>query len=385
MGLPERVGVVGVAQTKYGLKRNQTIPEVAYEVVTGVLDDAGLNIRDIENVVSSSVDLWDGATASGAFLTEVVGAVMGSETRVSEDGILAALHATLNILSGGFDVVMVIAHCLGSRGSHYDITNWVFDPVYQQKLGLDYLSSAGLQASWYMDKYGLSEEQFAKVSVKNHKNAFNNPYAYQPLNISVDDVLSSEMLSYPIKALDTAPVSDGACALILASEERAKEIAREKGREPVWIKGLGNCYDSHYLGDRDLTECEALTVAARKAYELAGVENPIKEIDVAEISEPFSYQELLWLEGLGFCERGGAGKLIDEGVTETDGEIPVNPSGGMLSGNPYIVAGLTRLAEAVEQCRGEAGDRQIPGVETALAHGTTGPCGQMHCVVIVGR
>ncbi|MHA1210745.1 MAG: thiolase C-terminal domain-containing protein, partial [Candidatus Freyarchaeota archaeon] len=144
---------------------------------------------------------------------------------------------------------------------------------------------------------------------------------------------------YPIKALDTAPVSDGACALILASEERAKEIAREKGREPVWIKGLGNCYDSHYLGDRDLTECEALTVAARKAYELAGVEKPIKEIDVAEISEPFSYQELLWLEGLGFCERGGAGKLIDEGVTETDGEIPV----------------------------------------------TTGPCGQMHCVVIVGR
>ena len=97
MGLPERVGVVGVAQTKYGLKRNQTIPEVAYEVVTGVLDDAGLNIRDIENVVSSSVDLWDGATASGAFLTEVVGAVMGSETRVSEDGILAALHATLNL------------------------------------------------------------------------------------------------------------------------------------------------------------------------------------------------------------------------------------------------------------------------------------------------
>ena len=385
MGLPERVGVVGVAQTKYGLKRNQTIPEVAYEVVTGVLDDAGLNIRDIENVVSSSVDLWDGATASGAFLTEVVGAVMGSETRVSEDGILAALHATLNILSGGFDVVMVIAHCLGSRGSHYDITNWVFDPVYQQKLGLDYLSSAGLQASWYMDKYGLSEEQFAKVSVKNHKNAFNNPYAYQPLNISVDDVLSSEMLSYPIKALDTAPVSDGACALILASEERAKEIAREKGREPVWIKGLGNCYDSHYLGDRDLTECEALTVAARKAYELAGVENPIKEIDAAEISEPFSYQELLWLEGLGFCERGGAGKLIDEGVTETDGEIPVNPSGGMLSGNSYIVAGLIRLAEAVEQCRGEAGDRQIPGVGTALAHGTTGPCGQMHCVVIGGR
>nr|MDO8082262.1 thiolase family protein [Candidatus Freyarchaeota archaeon] len=385
MGLSEKVGVVGLAQSKYGLKLNQTIPEIAYDVVTRVLDDAGLSIHDIENVVSSSVDLWDGATASGAFLTEVVGAVMGSETRVADDGILAAFHATLNILSGNFDVVLVLAHCKGSMGAHYDITNWVFDPVYQQKLGLDYLSSAGLQASWYMSKYGLSEEQFAKVSVKNHKNAFNNPYAYQPMNISVDDVLNSDMLSYPIKSLDAAPISDGACALILASEKRAKEIARDKGREPIWIKGLGNCYDSHYLGDRDLTECSALTIATKKAYELAGIDDPVKEIDVAEISEPFSYQELLWSEGLGFCERGGGGKLIDNGVTEMDGELPVNPSGGMLAGNPYIVAGLTRLVEAVEQCWGEAGDRQVSGVETALAHGTTGPSGQMHCVIIVGR
>ncbi len=385
MGLPEKVGIVGTAQSKYGLVLNKTIPEVAYEVVTKVLEDAGLNIKDIENTVSASVDLWDGATASGAFLTEVVGGVMGSETRVADDGILAAFHAALNILSGDFDVVMVVAHCLGSRGTHYDITNWVFDPVYQQMLGLDYLSSAGLQASWYMNKYGLSEEHFAKVSVKNHRNAFNNPYAYQPMNISVDDVLQSEILSYPIKSLEAAPVSDGACALILASEKRAKEIAREKGREPVWIKGMGNCYDSHYLGDRDLTECSALTIAAKRAYELAGINKPLKEIDVAEISEPFSYQELLWLEGLDFCKRGDAGRLIDEGITEMDGELPVNTSGGMLAGNPYIVAGLTRLVETVEQCWGEAGKRQVPEVETALAHGTTGPCGQMHCVVIVGR
>ncbi|MEX2724510.1 MAG: thiolase family protein [Candidatus Freyarchaeota archaeon] len=385
MGLPEKVGIVGTAQSKYGLVLNKTIPEVAYEVVSKVLENAGLSIKDIENTVSASVDLWDGATASGAFLTEVVGGVMGSETRVADDGILAAFHAALNILSGNFDVVMVVAHCLGSRGAHYDITNWVFDPVYQQMLGLDYLSSAGLQANWYMNKYGLSEEHFAKVSVKNHRNAFNNPYAYQPMNISVDDVLQSEMLSYPIKSLEAAPVSDGACALILASEKRAKEIAREKGREPVWIKGMGNCYDSHYLGDRDLTECSALTTAAKKAYELADINEPLKEIDVAEISEPFSYQELLWLEGLGFCQRGGAGRLIDEGITEMSGELPVNPSGGMLAGNPYIVAGLTRLVEAVEQCWGEAGKRQVPEVETALAHGTTGPCGQMHCVVVVGR
>jgi acetyl-CoA C-acetyltransferase len=118
---------------------------------------------------------------------------------------------------------------------------------------------------------------------------------------------------------------------------------------------------------------------------MAGIRNPMKQIDVAEISEEYSYQEPLWMEGLGFCGRGEGGRLVDSGVTKMDGKLPVNPSGGMLSGNPTCVAGIARVAEAVLQLRGEAGDRQVKNAQVALAHGVTGICGQHHCVMILGN
>ena len=118
---------------------------------------------------------------------------------------------------------------------------------------------------------------------------------------------------------------------------------------------------------------------------MAGITNPLREIDVAEICEQYSYQELLWTEGLGFCGGGDGGKLVDAGVTSMGGELPVNPSGGMLSGNPTMVAGMTRVTEATLQLRGEAGGRQIPGAKTALAHGFTGACGQHHCVLVLEK
>ena len=216
--------------------------------------------------------------------------------------------------------------------------------------------------------------------VKNRSNAGNNPYAQEPLSLSVDDVLGSKMLAEPIKLLDCKPTSDGACALILASEEAARQISDKL----VWIKGIGNCYDAHYLGDRDLAEPDSLVLAAKRAYDMAGIADPRREIQVAEIADEYSYQELLWLEGLGLCQRGEAGSLLDSGLTEMKGELPVNPSGGMLSGNPSGVAGMVRVAEAFLQLSGQAGDRQVAGAKTALAHGATGPCGQSHCVIILG-
>jgi len=134
-----------------------------------------------------------------------------------------------------------------------------------------------------------------------------------------------------------------------------------------------------------LADCDALVKAAKKAYSMAGINNPLKEIDVAEISEEYTYQELLWMEGLGFCERGEGGRLIDRGVTKIKGKLPVNPSGGVLSGNPVGVAGMIRVAEAVLQLRGEAADRQVKGTQVALAHGVTGICGQHQCVMILGN
>jgi acetyl-CoA C-acetyltransferase len=181
--------------------------------------------------------------------------------------------------------------------------------------------------------------------------------------------------------MDAAPISDGACAVVLASREKAKALSKK----PIWILGAGSCLDSHYLGDRDLAGGEALIRASKKAYVMAEIVDPLEELDVAEVSATFSYQELLWTELLGFCGRGDGIKILQKGITSLGGTLPVNPSGGMIAGNPLTVAGLTRLVEAVLQVRGEASARQVSGARKALAHGTTGGCGQGQYVMIVGN
>ena len=163
----------------------------------------------------------------------------------------------------------------------------------------------------------------------------------------------------------------------VTAAEWSKEVASSIGE-------IGNILASSYLNALgSLLRMTLIPSIPSMAYDMAGITDPLKEIDVAEISEEYSYQELLWMEGLGFCGRGEAGKLIDDGVTQMGGQLPVNPSGGMLSGNPTIVAGAARAAEAVLQLRGEAGDRQVPGASVALAHGVTGICGQHQCVSIL--
>ncbi len=378
----QRVAIVGVAQTRYQSSRDDArVFELTFEVVERLLDETGLSIwKDINAVVSSGDDYVDGKGISNDQITEVVGAQYRAEHKVAADGAFAVRYALLQVLSGHHDAVMVTAHCKESMIDQNLINNLAFDPLYQRYLGFDLVSAAALQAQRYMHKYGITPEQCAKVVVKSLKNAKNNPYAQVAQDITIEEVLRSPLLADPIRTLDCKPVSDGACALILASEQKAKRITDK----PVWIKGIGSCYDAFYLGDRDLADCDSLVVAAQRAYKMAGINNPRNEIDVAEISGEFSYQELLWYEGLGLCGRGEGGKLIDQGVTKMGGELPVNPSGGLLSGCPHHVAGVARVAEVALQMRGEAGARQVPGAKTGLAHGITGPCGQLQCVIILG-
>jgi acetyl-CoA C-acetyltransferase len=377
----EKVGIVAVGQTKYHPNRTDVNEEeLAYEAVKQVLEATGLTLSDFDAAVSCSQDFWDGRTISNMNIQHVVGAHLSDEDKVCEDGINAVYAGMARILSGHHKLVLVVAHTKESQAEKSLVENAAFDPILSRQLGLDFLSAAAMQAKRYMYKYGITPEQCAKVAVKNRGNAKKNPLAQAPLDITVEDVLSSKILSSPIRLLDAKPISDGACAMILTTEEKAKKLTKK----PVWILGASSCYDTHYLGDRDLAECEALVKAAKKAYSMAGIRNPMKEIDVAEISEEYSYQELLWLEGLGFCGRGEAGKLIDSSVTKINGKLPVNPSGGVLSGNPICVAGMARVAEAVLQLRGEAGDRQVKNAHVALAHGVTGICGQHHSVMILG-
>ena len=380
--MAERVGIVAVGQTKYHPDRSDVNEEeLAYEAIKQVLETTGLTLSDIDSAVTCSQDFWDGRTISSMNIQHVVGAHLGHEDKVAEDGINAVYVGMSQVLSGHQDIILVVAHTKESQADKSLVENAAFDPALMRQLGLDFLSAAAMQAKRYMYKYGITPQQCAKVAVKNRGNAKNNPFAQEPLDITVEDVLSSKTLSSPIKRLDTKPISDGACAMILAPEAKAKKLTKK----PVWILGASNCYETHYLGDRDLANCDALMKAAKKAYSMAGIKNPLKEVNVAEISEEYTYQELLWLEGLGFCGPGEGGKLVDRGVTKMGGKLPVNPSGGVLSGNPVGVAGMARVAEAVLQLRGEAGDRQVKGAQIALAHGVTGICGQHQGVMILGN
>lgn len=376
----ERVAIVGVAQTTFEpQKRHQNYAELVHEVVSELFHKTGATHDDIDNIVTASSDFLDGRTISNMAIQDVVGAYMKSEARVSSDGTLALLYGMMRLLSGQFKTTLVVAHSKGSEGAPNLIANAAFDPVYQRQLGIDGLVASALQARVYMEKYGVSEADLALVSVKNLANAKKNPYAQVCGDFTVEDVLNSEYLAEPIKRLDASPISDGACAVLLAHENVVDRFTDK----PVWLKGVGHCQDTYYLGDRDLAESAALAAAAQRAYAMAGIHDPFREIDVAEVYDAFSYQELMWTEILGFCPRGQGAELIKSGVTTMEGTLPVNPSGGVLAAHAIIVAGLVRVAEAALQLRGEAGEHQVPNVKTALAHGSFGYCGQTHCVWIL--
>ena len=376
----EKIAIVGVGQTKYERSKADTFEEMVFEAATTALADAGGGIGDIDNIVTVSNDFWDGRTISSMAIQDAAGSRGRDISTVEGDGTFGALYGMMRILSGSFDTTLVVSHIKGSEGVMNLITNAMFDPIYQRSLGIDATSSAALQARAYMEMSGATEEDFARVSVKNHENAKNNQYAQLPMQITIEDVLRSKKIAEPLKLLDCSPISDGAAAIVLANEYGLKRFKKN----PVWIHGVGHISDSYSIGYRDLAKPRALTEAAKRAYKMAGVKDPLKEIDIAEIYDAYSYMELLWYEGLGFAPEGEGKNLIRSGFTGMDGELPVNASGGVLSAHPVLVAGLARLIEATLQVRGEAGKRQVKGVKKALAHGINGPCGQAHCVMIVG-
>jgi acetyl-CoA C-acetyltransferase len=377
----DKVAIVGVTQTKYETNKiDQTYMELTFEVVKKLHNQLGITNDDVGSVITGSNDFTDGRTIANMAVQDGVGSVRKSESRVSGDGAFAYVYAAMRVLSQEYDTVLVVSHSKCSEGDQCLINNSIFDPFYQRHLGLDQISSAGLMANMYMSKYGITEEQAAKVVVKNRKNALNNPYAHIQKEVSVDDILKSPMLAYPLKELDLPPYSDGAVAMLLANEETAKKLTDT----PVWLKGYANCTDAYYLGHRNMTDLIALELAAKEAYKMAGISDPIRDIDVAEVSENFSAHELMIYEALGFCGKGEGGKFIDSGETQMGGKIPVNPSGGVLSSNVAMANGLIRVAEIAEQLMGKAGKRQIPNAKIGLAYGMNGICSQGNCVLIFG-
>ncbi len=335
-------------------------------------EDTGVN-----TIVSCSDDFFDARTISDNGVTDVLGGHYRAEEKMAQEGLNAVGYALAVILSGHSDLVLVMGHCKESQSeSRNMISNLGFDPFYGRSVGLDYMNAAALQARAYMTKAGITDEHLARIVVRARQWAARNPYANARETLEEGRVMASPMVCDPIRQLHVYPVSDGAVGMLLASEERAKEFTDK----PVWITGFANCMDSYFLGDRDLTGNVALKKAAERAYRKAGIKNPRKAIDVVEVMDAYAYQQPLWMEGLGFCEAGQGGRFIEEGGP---GKYKVNLSGGMLAGNPVIISGLYRAAEAALQLRGEAGDRQAPDVKSAVAHSTTGAAGQFHSVLIL--
>jgi acetyl-CoA C-acetyltransferase len=379
--MPEKVAIVAVAQNA-GAESKDNFYDQAYVVTKEVLDKVGLARDDLGTIVSASSDIYHGGiSCANSYYWETTGAFLKNASRQDGESMFAFFYGVMRILTGHYDTALIISLCKGSENPENDACTFMYtDPFYTRGLGLQETMAAALQMRLYMERYGVSEEQCAKVAVKNLQNALGNPYAHKKGRYTVDDILNSERILDPLTAMQVAPKSEGIVAILLASEKKAKELTDK----PVWFKGYGSSLDSFYLGDRDLLDGQ-LKNAAERAYKMADISNPRKEIDLAEITEPYAFQELLWCEDLGFCGTGKGGEFIESGATQKDGDLPVNPSGGVLANNPYVSRGLQRVVEATLQLRGEAGERQVDKeVKTALAHGTHGFAGQCHAVAILG-
>ena len=379
--MTNRVGIVDVAMTP-GVETKDYFLDQVFRVTKEVLDKAGLKRDDVSTIISASSDVFHGGVScANSYYWDAGAAFLKNGSRQDGESLFAFIYAVMRILTGHFDTALVLGVCKGSENPDNDmLTHFFTDPFYQRQMGLNETVAAALQKREYMDRYGITDEQCAGVVVKNLENALGNPYAHVKKKVTVDDVLASEVIMDPLKAMECAPKSEGMIAMLLAKEDLAKKLTDK----PVWFKGYGSSMDRFYLGDRDLLDGQ-LPTAAKRAYDAAGIKDPKKEIDVAEICEPYSFQELLWYEDLGFCGRGEGGKFLDSGATARNGEIPVNPSGGVLASNPYVTRGLYRLAEGFLQIRGQAGERQLDStVNTALAHSTHGFAGQCHAVAIIG-
>jgi len=376
-----RAAIVGAVQTRFeAAKTHQAYNELVYEVVSALLEQTSVPMAAIQSMVTASQDMYDGKTISGMSINEVVGAYLKSEAKVAADGIQALLYGVARTRAEAFDYTLVVAHCKESEGQAHPITATMFDPFCQRPLGFDDLVAAALEARRYMSQAGITEEDLARVSCKNHANALKNPLALRAGDFSLEQVLSSPVVVEPLRELLVRPTSDGACALLLASPDAARSF----GHRAVLIAGVGNATDAYWT-DRELADSTALQRAAARAYQEAGINRPAEEIDLAEIAAPFAHQELLYTKALGLCGSREPHEIVAAGEADLNGRLPLNPSGGPLAGNPATVAGLARVAEAYLQLAGAAGAHQVVGARAALAHGAGGICGQSQTVVILRR
>lgn len=383
----KKVAVVGIGHGKFGIRSDASLRELVFEAVKACLEDAGLSLKEVDSMVTGVAgDEFSFGIQPSAQVHDYIGFHPKPNFRVEgacATGSVALRTGWMNIASGLADLVLVVGVEKMTElptSTATEIMGRAGDAIWEYPFGTTFPGYYAMIANAHMAEFGTTEEQMAMVAVKNHYYGSLNPYAQMQKEITLDKAVTSFTVAYPLKLYDCSLITDGAAAVLLASEERVKTISKK----PIWIAGLGLATDALRLGDRkSLTSLQATREAAKTAYKMAGI-GP-SDIDVATVHDCFTIAEIVAYEDLGFCERGEGGKLIAAKETYVGGRIPVNVDGGLKSkGHPLGATGVSMAIEITKQLRGEAGPRQVKNPEIGLTH-NVGGSGQVSLIHIFRR
>jgi acetyl-CoA C-acetyltransferase len=356
-----KVAVVGIGHSRFGKRTDVNVAELAFESIKQAVDDAGVDKKDIRNVVVGSAGGWYEESLPAVIVNEYAGLGSVGTMRVEAacaSGSAAVKTAYNSIMSGEADVAMAVGvekmtevdtltsvELIGRAGSYM----WEFE-----NYGMTFPAYYALYAVAHMNRFGTTEEDMSRVAVKAHHYGAMNPLAQFQKEITLEKAMGSQVVAWPLKLYDACPLTDGSAAVILAEEKLAKKLSDT----PIWIKGVGYSSDSANLSKRtDYVGLEASVEAARRAYAAAKI-TPDR-VDVATCHDCFTIAELMAYEDLGFCKKGEGAKLIREGQTEVGGRIPVNLDGGLKAkGHPIGATGVSMAVEITKQLRQEAGSHQ---------------------------
>lgn len=358
--------------------------ELARMAVSSALEHAGIEASALDATVFTTVDGFEGTNRIERTL-EAFGQhdnipLLSVNTGGTGGG--SAVKTGFELVSSGmYETVLVYGSSTwDSVIDAQQILNTAAPALYEKP----FIAAAHMGAFYgtgYMEKHGATEEDFARAAAKNYQAAANNPYAHRREPHTVQDVLDSPMVVSPLRLLGTCPVSGGASALVLTSKENAHDLTDTSVR----LEDISTISNTFLSGYRTYEGFPKLATLAERVYGRTGIEDPLAELDVAELFNPYIPFEPIEYDALGFCDPGEGPRLLREGTTDVDGELPVNPSGGTLATNPGICASVARHCEAALQLMGDAGDRQIDGAERAIAHSWGGNDGQFHSLAVLSR
>lgn len=371
------VAIVGVGLTKFGRRDDASYRDLGVEACIAAFEDTtNISPKDIEAfyVATGQPERHVVQSQPAALFAEYLGLDPKVAARVEmacTSSSVALRMGYIAIASGLVDTALIcgVEKMGEAPPPELSVTMGIVDDKeFAACYGLTPPSVFAMIARRHIHEFGTTEEQMAKVAVKNHENATKNPCAHFQKRISVEQVLSSPVISHPLKLFDCSPITDGAAAVILASGEKAKTSTDV----PIHIAGSAQVVRWNMMTSMPtITTWLPLKEASKRAYKMAKVDS--KDIDVAEVHDCFTIAEIIAYEDLGFCDKGKGGNLIDEGVTEIGGKLPVNTSGGLKAkGHPIGATGAAQAAEIVKQLRGEAGKRQVDGAEIGLTHNHSG-------------